>query len=268
MSILSLALLPLLLLVACKREESQSQPAGTKLIRTLEKGGGDSVVSDIRYDAAGRIDRLSASGHADGDDFQFSVTFTRNNAGMIDRQVTRSSALQAMGIDQMTTAVFSANGRYTYALTVAEMFGMGFRDSIVYTYDAAGRLGTETKFTTDNLGSPYMASEKTEYIYAGNNLSQIKVYSVDGGNGQFVLDHTSALEFDQKVNPVQFQRDAVVFGMDVFYSANNVTKRTETEPGKVTVTNHQYSYTSANRPASRIETSIGEPQRNITYTYK
>jgi hypothetical protein len=256
----------ILFLFSCKKEQDSVNGGGSKnarLLKTVAKSGSDSTVSEFTYNGSGKIVGFKLSGVQSGSAIDLRLTYVRNSSDIIQKQILKSNDLGALGLDSIVTAVNydAGNNRYKNAVSIVVLFAFSIKDSIVFQYDGTGRLTSEIDYT--DAGSGMLPSTKTEYTYAGNNLSGEKYYSYN--NGTFQLEETYAYEYDSKINPLQFAPDAAILNMSPFYSANNITKTTyvnATDPTNNYVSNDTYTYTGTNRPA----TSTSVTGSNITTT--
>jgi hypothetical protein len=242
---------------------------GTRLIKTVEKTGVDSVVSVYGYNSSGKIIKADIAGVEAGQAYNVSLTYVRNSAGIIQKQILESSDFASIGIDSIVSIVsFDAgNNRYKNSVTNFSLSGIPLVDSIVFQYDASGRLLTEIDYNDAGFG--YLPSWKKEYTYNGNNLAAEKYYSYDLASGNFVLEDTGTYEYDAKVNPLQFATDAPIFNLYPFYSANNVTKFTyvTSNPADNFTSTINYTYNSSNRPLTDV-TTTGTEVSSTTYYYQ
>jgi hypothetical protein len=242
---------------------------GTRLIKTVEKTGGDSVVTVYTYNSSGKIIKAGIIGVEAGQGYDLTYTYVRNGAGIIQKQILESSDFASVGIDSIVYNVFFDAGKNRYSGSVADfsLLGIPLLDSIAFQYDASGRLSTEIDY--NNVGVGYLPSWKKEYTYNGNNLANEKYYSFDFTSGGFVLEETSSYEYDTKINPLQFPADAPVLNLFPFYSANNLTKLTyvASDPADNFTSTISYTYNSSNRPLTDV-TTTGSDISSTTYYYQ
>jgi len=270
--ILALSAFTCVFLFSCKKEDDLSNNSGgsnpTRLVKMVTKSGSDSTVYNFTYNSSGKITAANLSGAESGQPIDLRVTYIRNASGIIQKQVLKSNEFAAVGIDSIVTIVNydAGNNRYKNAVSVFSIFGFSIRDSIVFQYDASGKMITEIDYT-DGGGGTYDPSTKTEYSYSGNNVLSEKFYSY--GGAAFDLDETDTYEYDAKTNPLQFASDAVVLNLVPFYSANNTTKTTvvASNPADNYITTETYTYNSSNRPATSTSVT-GSETATTTYYYQ
>jgi hypothetical protein len=242
---------------------------GTRLIKTVEKTGADSVVTVYGYNSSGKIIKADIFGVDAGQAYDLSLTYVRNSAGIIQKQILESSDFVSVGIDSIVSIVsFDAGtNRYKNSVSNFSLSGIPLSDSIEFQYDVSGRLVTEIDYNDVGLG--YLPSWKKEYTYNGNNLATEKYYSFDLASGNFLLDDTGTYEYDTKTNPLQFATDAPILNLYPFYSANNVTKFTyvASDPADNFTSATNYTYNSSNRPITDV-TTTGAEVTLTTYYYQ
>ncbi len=278
--LMSAAAIAMLALTSCQKEIDDENgnggnttvQAGTRLLKTVTISGADSTQTNFTYNGAGKITYYAASGISGGQPVDLRISLVRNTAGIIQKQITKSVDLLAFGIDSIVSNVNydAASSRYKNAITMISIFGFTLMDSIAFNYDAGGKLLSQIDYLDDGSGMGYEPITKSEFTYAGNNLLTQKVYSYDTNSSAFVLEETYTFEYDAKINPLQFAAEAPIMGMSQFYSASNVSKTTmvsATTPADNFVSNVTYTYNTANRPLTGIETD-GTSTATTTYTYQ
>ena len=241
----------------------------TRLIKTVDKSGLDSTVTIYGYNSSGKIIGADISGIDSGQAFDLNLSYVRNNSGIIQKQIIKSSSFSAIGIDSLVTIISydAAANQYKNAVSSFVLFGLPLMDSIVFQYDGSGRLIAEIDYT--DVGFGYDPSTKKEYTYSGNNLASEKLYSYDLASSSYSLEDTYTYEYDTKINPLQFVADAPILNLYPFYSANNVTKTTyvASDPTYNYIATEAYTYNSSNRPVMDIITT-GSDISTTTYYYQ
>lgn len=262
-------------LFSCQKEvkdifsNTNGNANGTRLVKTVEKLGADSVVSVYGYNSSGKIITANIVGVEAGQAYDYKLTYVRNSAGIIQKQILESSDFASVGIDSIVYFVFfdAGNNRYTGSVADFSFSGIPLLDSLSFQYDGSGRMISEIDY--NDVGFGYLPSWKKEYTYNGNNLASEKYYSFDLTNGDFVLEETSSYEYDTKINPLQFAADAPVLNLFPFYSANNLTKLTYVafDPSDNFISTIAYTYNSSNRPLTDV-TTTGSDVSSTTYYYQ
>lgn len=267
-----------LCLISCQKEvdDTLSNNGGnnggtssTKLTKTVQKLGGDSLVTLYRYNSSGRITGVDMVGVDAGQPYDYYLTYVRNSSGIIQKQIIKSTELVQFGIDSIVSVVSydAANNRYKSGVSNLSLMGIPIADSVVFQYDGTGKLVTEIDYT--DVGFGYLPSWKRLYTYNGNNLGIEKYYSFDINTNNYTLEYTTTYEYDTKINPLQFVSEAPVLNLDPFYSANNTTKLSyvASDPADNFVSTVSYTYNSSNRPLTDV-TTTGSDVTTTTYYYQ
>ena len=243
--------------------------SSTKLTKTVEKSGGDSLVTLYRYNSSGKITGVDMVGVDAGQPYDYFLTYVRNSSGIIQKQIIKSTDLVQFGIDSIISVVSydAANNRYKSGVSNLSLMGIPIADSVAFQYDGAGKLITEIDYT--DVGFGYSPSWKRVYTYSGNNLGTEKYYSFDVNTNNYTLEYTTTYEYDTKINPLQFVSEAPVLNLDPFYSANNATKLSyvASDPTDNFVSTISYTYNSSNRPLTDV-TTTGSDVTSTTYYYQ
>ncbi len=268
----------ILFLFSCQKEisvETNSagggggSTAGNKLVRVVTRVGADSFNSVYTYTGANLINSFSQSGNFSGVPVTVEIRAVRNSANVITSTVFKSNVLSQFGLDSVTVNHIydAASARYKYSISRITIFGFTDTDSAVYNYDASGKLSSGISYIDDGTG--YRPSSKEEYTYSGANLANTKSYEWDDASNNFDLLENVTYEYDAKINPLSFPKDAPVLGMNIFYSANNPTKITtvETITPSTIIQTATYTYNANNRPVTATTSASGITNTN-TYYYQ
>lgn len=264
------------LLFACQKEVSVEDPNGgqgggngTKLVRIGAKTGTDSITIDYTYNSANRIIDYKLMGTQDGTGIDEAITYTRNSANIITKEVYKSSDLARYGLTEVVTNHFHDGNKYTHSITKVTIPGVGsYTDSVVYAYDAANRVASATDWLSQ--GGAFTQFSKEEYDYTGANVASEKSYDFNSQTSQFDLVESSSFEYDSRINPLSFPSEAIILKTGsryaTFYSANNYVKLTNTSSqGSGTLT-RTFTYNGNNMPATG--TSLGSKTTALTFYYK
>lgn len=275
-----IALGVLVTVTACQKETSlektgtepgtggSGNPVGTRLVQIGVRVGADTVTTDFGYNSANLLSRFTYTGTVSGQSADAQIRIIRNAANVINALVIKAEVYAAIGLDSVVTNVVhdAAKGQYKYTVANYKFMGIPASDSAVFNYDAAGKLQSIVNYHDD--GSGYAPDSKEEYTSTGNNLASAKTYAFDGST--FELEQTTNYDqYDNGVNPLQFQADAPVLGMASHYSANNIVRQTvisHASASSVTGT-FTYTYNAANRP-TRATSTNGAGTALTTYVYQ
>ena len=251
-------LLPVLILSACQKEPSFEDPnsipgsggSGTSttglLVRAVQASSADSSVSIYTYDAAKRLVFMDVA------DSQSSYTsrIVRNASGIIIQYILKSPQFASLGIDSLATNVFYDNAlsRYTYMKFDLNIGGVPLSDSAVFTYDGTGNITSRTEYSKTLIGG-YQPAGRTDFTYAGGNVSSEKNYDY---SGSYTLSSTTTYTYDAKLNPLILGKEAIVIGLTSMYGPNNATGVNfvdATDPANNTTQTSAYTYNALNKPS-------------------
>lgn len=291
----------MLVLSACQKEVSLEDPnavpgtgggggtpgSGKRLVRAGTRLGSDSVTIDYSYNAANYLAGVAISGTSQGQPFSIQQKINRDGANAITSVVVKSPLLPVLnfGRDSLVTKfVYDASsGRYVRSLTKFIYDNEDLTDSTVYGYSAVGKLNSALIYFSDG-SSGYFPSIKTEYSYAENNLSEMKLYDFDGTS--FTLEQINTFRHDAKVNPLSLPTEAAFLffekvyplplnfwlqvGLNDFFSLNNITNMqvSYVSSGDSEETVSAYTYNGNNLPVTCIRSIDGLPFATTTYFYQ
>lgn len=269
---------------ACKKEKSFDPNAGgstgggtagtllTKVVTQL--GDDDSLGVFYGYDNQKRLISYRYDGVVDGDNFTGETQLIRNTQGIVQKVVVKSSDLSGLGVDSMIYAVHynTSSLRYTSKVLTFDDAGVTIKDSMAYSYNAAGKLSQSEEFLNDGVSAAYAKLSKTEYSYdAVGNVTRVKNYAYNESTGLYEAYDEDVYQYDTKVNPVMIGNEAFLLGDPLFASPNNVTRDTYTDLQDASfndVVTSVYTYNSNNKPITATITyqSEGVPYP-VVYTY-
>ena len=263
------------LLFSCQKEgdsNSRTDSTGTRLVKMVTKNGTDSAVHIYSYNSSEQLVDMTTTGTDQGDVLFNQETIVRNSKGVIQQIIFKDEQLIQSGVDSFLINVHydESLSRYTSrAATIDYGFAI-WRDSVIFSYDANGRMTTVSNFTDNGTGT-YHTGGKGEYTYAGNNMATAKVFSYNAG--VYEEDFTLTIEYDTKTSPLILGNEAFVIdyqGIGAYYSSNNYTKQTATYPIDPTETyTTTYTYNSTNLPATSVsQLQPGNETYSSTYFYQ
>jgi len=254
------------------KENSSTDATGTLLVKMITKHGTDSAVHIYSYNSSGKLIDMTTTGTDQGDVLFNQETIVRNSKGIIQQITFKDEQLIQSGVDSFLINVHYDESLSRYASRVATI-DYGFeiwRDSVIFSYDANGKMVTASNFTDNGTGT-YHTGGKIDYTYAGNNMATAKVFSYNAG--AYEEDFTLTIEYDTKTSPLILGTEAILIdyqGIGAYYSSNNFTKQTATYPSDPTETyTSTYTYNSANLPAtSTAQVQPGNDTYSSTYFYQ
>jgi hypothetical protein len=276
---LLIALSVLATVSACQKENSletkgnatdngSGNPNGTRLVQLGARVGSDTITTQFSYNTANLLSLISYSGLVSGQSANSQIRIVRNASNVIRSLIVKADVFAAIGLDSVVKNFVydAAKGQYSYSVAAYTFMGVLTSDSTIFNYDATGKLQSVENYHDE--GSGYELDSKEEYSYSGNNLASTKLYTFDGS--VFELEQTTTYDqYDDKINPLQFQADAPVLGMTTHYSANNIVKQTTTDHASaesITGT-FTFTYNAVNRPTRSMSTN-GMASALTTYVYQ
>ena len=263
------------LLFSCQKEgdsNSRTDSTGTRLVKMITKNGPDSAVHIYSYNSSEQLVDMTTTGTDQGDVLFNEETIVRNSKGVIEKIIFKDEQLIQSGVDSFLINVHYDDNLSRYTSRVATIdYGFAiWRDSVIFSYDANGKMTTVSNFTDNGTGT-YHTGGKGEYTYAGNNMATAKVFSYNAG--AYEEDFTLRIEYDTKTSPLILGNEAFVIdyqGIGAYYSSNNYTKQTATYPIDPTETyTTTYTYNSTNLPATSVsQLQPGNDTSSSTYFYQ
>ena len=254
------------------KENSGNDATGTRLVKMVTKNGTDSAVHIYSYNSSGKLIDMTTTGIDQGDVLFNEETIARNSKGIIQKMIFKDEQLIQSGVDSFLINVhYDENlSRYTSRVATIDYGFEIWRDSVIFSYDANGKMVTASNFTDNGTGT-YHTGGKLEYTYAGDNMATAKVFSYN--SGAYEEDFTLTIEYDAKTSPLILGNEAFVIdyqGLGAYYSSNNYTKQTATYPSDPADTyTTTYTYNSTNLPATSIsELQSGNDTYSSTYFYQ
>lgn len=257
-----------LLFVSCQKEIDwgiNGTVTNQKLIRIKSSTGTtDTTQIDYTYDASGRLIKEKTTGIGGGIDLGNELVINRNASGIITTTVQKAAALIATGIDSIVTRVYYNTGssRYTAAAFDISIPGFSATDSVVYTYDANGRITGDAHYlqlTGIPIPLPPVLALKNNYTYSANgtNLLTIEQEATTTPGGPLSPVSLQVFTFDTKTNPLIILNEAIVTNRTGLYNLNNPTKTVVTNtisPANDFTLDITYKYNSNNKPDSSFST--------------
>ncbi len=262
--LITLSILSCILLFSCQKESGFSINNNTSgggggtsglLVRLVSKSGSDSAILTFGYNSSSKLITFDWS----DPNVIVRERVERNSQGIIQKIFLKSNSSQQAGFDSAITKVGYNSGRYTYKETTFDYRVPVTKDSIAFIYDGTGKVVTEkayVAYVVNGFDSSYKEYRKVDYTYTGNNIATIKYYNYVAVTSSYSLQITYTYDqYDNKISPMYFGIEALVFGLQPFISLNNPTKSTITSAGSpadnYTTT---YTYNSSNKPLTALST--------------
>ncbi len=262
--LITLSILSCILLFSCQKESGFSINNNTSgggggtsglLVRLVSKSGSDSSILTFGYNSSSKLITFNIQYDASDPNGIIRERIERNAQGIIQKIIFKSDVYQQAGLDSVIARVGYNSGKYTYKVTSFDYVFLVAKDSTALIYDGAGKVITEKSFVDNGLGS-YQEYRKADYTYTGNNIATVKNYSFDASTSSYSLVETYTYDqYDNKISPIYFGIEGILFGSAGFISSNNPTKSSITATGNptdnYTIT---YTYNSSNKPLTASST--------------
>jgi YD repeat-containing protein len=262
-----------LLVLSCQKEidpamigedaEPVTDPvSGDLLVKILTHTGTDSSATSLTYDGSRRLIGKTISGISDGFDLSDNFQIVRNASGVITKLIEKSPTISQNDYDSVLTNVFydATTAKYTHISEGHVAGGLIIKDSIVFVYDASGKGIPQDDYLADFFGGPqYNGLQKVEYDYdAHGNSTGINVFEYKDTSHSFLLEGITTYTYDAKVNPLLLNAgEAMVLQEPDLSSPSNITGvnlNNLTDPSTNVQVSIVYTYNSANKPRSAIQT--------------
>jgi hypothetical protein len=260
------------ILISCQKEinfSSGSLNTASLLVRQDSKSSTDSSSTTYVYDANKRLVKQISTGTIGGNDITSDISFVRNSAGIISKEILKSPSLQSIGIDSLPISVYYDNNskKYTSVTQSLVLPGISFFDSTVFIYSGNTIIGTN-EFQTIS-GITFLAS-KSDYSYAGTNITNVSTYGLDS-TLTMSLVATEKATYDNKNNPLKLPSgEAFVLGNFLLAGSNNpLTYQLLNANGAILQSNtSSYTYNSSNLPQTAKILDASGVTTNVTYYYQ
>jgi hypothetical protein len=238
------------------------------LAKMVITDGSDSSVYNYSYNGSNKIIGINTTDVTSGISSTTNETAVRNSQGIIQKITTKSSDFSQYGIDSIISVINydAVSKQYKSKLIKLGIPGFTFKDSTVFTYDASGKIATETDYLDDGTGNTQ--ASKFEFTYTGTNLTGMKGYDLSSGTP--VLQISYVFEYDAKASPLILGNEAFLFNNAFqWLSANNMLKMTTNLVGDpiTHLTTYAYNYNSQNKPVLANVVSDGQTVGTISYSY-
>jgi hypothetical protein len=254
---------------------------GGLLIESTFKASDQSLVYRYEYNGSKALIRAQMDAAIGAINVKAVWDIQRNSSGLVTSSRIIGSNNGSTDIDTMVFIVGrNANGKIAYFLFKdAENAPTGEYDSIVYRYNAAGKvaglLGFERN-ANSNIAEPYIL---IEFTYSGNNMTKSEQYDLNGSLSARTLELTSTFTYDKNPGVRAVQDDEAFIFMSINpipgsdLSANNIVKQVDeypNDPDENETTEYKYVYNADGRPASAdvTITKPSLPASKGTFTFK
>ena len=272
-----------LIISSCQREITDDIPgssnnnscSGNLLAKLISTSQIDSTVTEFEYDANRRLIKEISKRFNSTNPGSTDILITRDANGIITRIKNVGHYMQ--GSDSTDSHFFynTSDRRYTHVVAEITFSGYITTDSILFNYDASGKLAKQDVYVHYFTPGPYYTLDaKYEYSYDNNgNVSKFIVYSRDQSTNVMGLEVTYEYTYDKKKRALQLDAwDALALNLTITSSFQNVTSIKVTDvkfPIYDGTYTEQFTYNSCDRPVTMMETfSASNNYRKLQYFYK
>jgi YD repeat-containing protein len=242
------------------------------LIKVVSCTGNDSFVTTFEYDAANRLTRQVITSYDHLSPVSSDRKIIRDPQGIITQLVTKYDNTS----DSDVVNVFHnpISHRYTYTNQKFYPYGLLTQDSIVFIYDASGKIIEEDLYGDHFTNGNYILDDRFVYSYdAEGNIIKLTVYDRDQSTNVIRLESTYEFTYDNKIRAQRLDMgDAFILFDPASLSAHNRTSTNITNfifPIYNETYTHQYKYNSCDKPATDIQTrNPGNIISNVSFYYR
>lgn len=245
-------------LTACQKEIdwSQGQTGDQLLVKVRSITGSDSSIINYSYDGQKRLILESITGVNSGTSLNGTLQINRNSSGIIVTTIQKSDMLVSAGVDSIMTTFYydAASSKYKAATSLLDIGGFSVTDSVVFTYDASGKITSDKHYFVTGLVPPFEAlSNAYTFSATGNNLLTIVQSAPTAPGMPAVPVSTQTFTYDSKVSPLILKNEAILLNRYTIYSPNNYTKLDfvdQTNPSNNYTVDNTYKYNFVSKPDS------------------
>ena len=256
--------LMVLIFVSCQKEIDWGLGGGGAvdklLVKIISKTGLDSSVTTYSYNTAKQLTGENTTGLSGSTSLDTDLKIYRNNAGIIQKTVQVAAVLLANRIDSVVTR-YNYNlalSRYSSAVFAVRVSGTNVVDSIVYAYDASGKIISDEHYLKASILPPVL-NLKNQYSYSadGLNLTALQQIASSTIGGSLSQSSLQSFTFDNKKSPLIIKQEAILLLRSGHFNAQNPIKTIVTNTSDPTADftmDYVYKYNSAGKPDSSYAT--------------
>ena len=256
--------LMVLIVVSCQKEIDWGLGGGGAvdklLVKIISKTGLDSSVTTYSYNTAKQLTGENTTGLSGSTSLDTDLKIYRNNAGIIQKTVQVAAVLLANRIDSVVTR-YNYNlalSRYSSAVFAVRVSGTNVVDSIVYAYDASGKIISDEHYLKASILPPVL-NLKNQYSYSadGLNLTALQQIASSTIGGSLSQSSLQSFTFDNKKSPLIIKQEAILLLRSGHFNAQNPIKTIVTNTSDPTADftmDYVYKYNSAGKPDSSYAT--------------
>ena len=246
---------------------------GQLLVKAVSVTGTDTTTVSVKWDSNKRLTQYISAGKTNGIVTDAKTDIIRESNGNIKKMI--NSPMGAAGyIDSSISYVYYQPGtsKIAYVKNINYTVFLTFSDSVVITYNAAGKISAKETFFENFITGVMEKQSKSNYAYdAQGNLLTNTTLIADPVTGNYSPGITITNTYDSHLAPASFGDDAfIVRGIsEESISPNHLVKKVQTGSGtNLVLTMSQFQFNSFDRPVSEtIAFTPIPPGYTLTVTY-
>jgi hypothetical protein len=192
----------------------------TMLSKVVTTTGSNVTTNTYLYDAQGKLSWISNTS-TQADFFEDTSKIIRDANGMITQIVYRSDTSHKYADPKLDSVVFkvfydATASKYTHKILQYKSFGVNFKDSSVYTYDAQNHISKEESYYYDyKTTKTYIKWAQNDFTYDANGditKRNTVYYNIDDDKTDYPFDVTYTYH-DKGVNLLNLGNEGIVLGI-------------------------------------------------------
>lgn len=265
-----ISLLPFLCVLffaSCQKEDTYPPLTGEKLVKSVSTSNGETSTTTYAYTPDGLIDAINTTGTSGGDPTDHYEKYYRDAAGRIVRVAQKVPAQQGIEVDTVYKFVHYPDANtfnYDYTVQNIEVAGYTIKDSTLYTYNNNNQVTESYTYEISDLFNQQEVRAIYTYDATGN---MIKIEGYDNATGTMELSATFDIQYDDKTNPLSFDRQILLISGGTFTGSKNnpivVKFKASDNPDTQTITN---TYTFGSNSLPQTLTTQDDSDNSTTTT--
>lgn len=246
---------------------------GVLLVRSVSVQNGETYTTTYSYTTDKKIEVINMTGTSGGISISNYRRFYRDDNGRIIKIAQKLPDQQGIEVDTAFTYVYYPDAttfNYNYTIMKLSLAGFEVQDSTLYTYNSNNQITEGYTYQSNPIFGPIQETKFTYAFDAAGNL--IKITGYNNASGTMELVSTFDLEYDNKTNPLAFDKqEFLVSGGNPGSSKNNATviKFKDVANPDEQVVNITYTFGANNLPATSSAKDLSDnTTTNTTYYYQ
>ena len=246
---------------------------GNLLVKAVSVTGTDTTFINLKWDSNKRLAQYLSTGKTNGIVTNSRTDIFRETNGNIKKMIN-SPIGGGAAFDSVVSFVYYQPGtsKLTYIKDINYVPGFTFSDSMLITYNAAGKISVKEIYFENFITGAMMKQSKSTYTYdtQGNLVTNTSLIA-DPVTGVYAPGFIITNSYDSHLAPASFGDDAfIIRGLsEESVSTNHLIKKVQTGSGiNITLTMSQFQFNSSDRPTAEvIAFTPVPPGYTLTVTY-